>query len=253
VCLNQPVVSVELTADGEYRVFRRLGEDVVSSDFDFVVVALPNHWIPTIEWRGAALSKAMRQHVAHYSYPAHYLRVSALFEEPFWRPQIADSYFQLDAFGGCCVYDESLRNDSGSRGVLGWLLAGEAALAMSNFDDAALVAKVVDSLPRCLRRGGRMPIEGRVHRWLGSVNGLPGGRPLRDPDSRHVPEPADHPWLFVVGDYLFDSTLNGVLDSADTVAEWIIEEVAEDAAAGTAGVAVSAKASVAPVPFVLPT
>jgi hypothetical protein len=28
----------------------------------------------------------------------------------------------------------------------------------------------------------------------------------------------------VVGDYLFDSTLNGVLDSADTVAEWLVEE-----------------------------
>ena len=33
--------------------------------------------------------------------------------------------------------------------------------------------------------------------------------------------------LFVVGDYLFDSTLNGVLDSADCVAEWITEEAAE--------------------------
>jgi hypothetical protein len=29
------------------------------------------------------------------------------------------------------------------------------------------------------------------------------------------------PDLFVVGDYLFDSTLNGVLDSADYVASWL--------------------------------
>ena len=31
----------------------------------------------------------------------------------------------------------------------------------------------------------------------------------------------DYPRLFVVGDYLFDSTLNGVLDSADYAAGWI--------------------------------
>jgi hypothetical protein len=59
------------------------------------------------------------------------------------------------------------------------------------------------------------------------VNGLPGGRPARDPDSRHQPEPTEHPCLFVVGDYLFDSTINGLLDSADVVVEWILEELAE--------------------------
>jgi hypothetical protein len=32
----------------------------------------------------------------------------------------------------------------------------------------------------------------------------------------------------VVGDYLFDSTLNGLLDSADTVVEWILEELEEE-------------------------
>jgi hypothetical protein len=62
---------------------------------------------------------------------------------------------------------------------------------------------------------------------VGSVNGLPGGRPAREPDSRHLPEPTEHPWLFAVGDYLFDSTLNGVLDSADVVAEWIVEEIVD--------------------------
>ena len=34
--------------------------------------------------------------------------------------------------------------------------------------------------------------------------------------------------LFVVGDYLFDSTINGVLDSADYVAEWLAEEIQAD-------------------------
>jgi len=188
---------------------------------------LPNNWISAIEWRGATLRRAMRRHVEHYAYPAHYLRVSVLYQRPFWRDRIPDSYFMIDAFGGCCVYDESSRNGT-SYGVLGWLIAGDAALTMSNFDDQTLVTKVLESLPACLHHGRDLFIEARVHRWLGAVNGLPGGRPLQEPDARHVPEPQEHPWLFVVGDYLFDSTLNGVLDSADTAVEWILEEVAEE-------------------------
>ena len=66
-----------------------------------------------------------------------------------------------------------------------------------------------------------------MHRWAGTVNGLPAGYPAREPDSRHLPEPIDHPNLFVVGDYLFDSTLNGVLDSADVAVEWIVEDIQE--------------------------
>src|SRR5205807_1899362 len=35
-----------------------------------------------------------------------------------------------------------------------------------------------------------------------------------------------HPGLYVVGDYLFDSTINGLLDSAEVVVEDILEELA---------------------------
>jgi len=42
----------------------------------------------------------------------------------------------------------------------------------------------------------------------------------------HRPAPSE-PALFVVGDYLFDSTLNGVLDSAEYVAGWVASELAE--------------------------
>jgi monoamine oxidase len=227
VLLNQPVTRVERTPQDDYRVTSRRRGEAVAEEFDFVVVALPNNWIPAIDWAGLGLAEAMRQHHAFYDYPAHYLRVSVLFSRPFWREQVRGSYFMLDAFGGCCVYDESSRNHAGAHGVLGWLLAGEAALTMSNFDDATLIEKVLDSLPASLRHGRDLVLEGRVHRWVGTVNGLPGGRPAREPDSRHLPEPTQHPWLFVVGDYLFDSTLNGVLDSADVVAEWIDEEICE--------------------------
>jgi monoamine oxidase len=245
VKLEQPVVSVERTEGGAYLVCSRLDGAIVSDEFDFVVAALPNNWLPLIDWRGAALSKVMREHSSHYAYPAHYLRVSVLFERPFWRDQIADSYFMSDAFGGCCIYDESSRNGSESHGVLGWLLGGEAALTMGNFDDATLVAKVLDSLPPSLQHGKEVFVEARVHRWLGAVNGLPGGRPLRDPDVRPVPDPVGHPELFLVGDYLFDSTLNGVLDSADIVAEWIIEEMMEEE---VIEVASSDRSGVHPIP-----
>src|SRR5262249_2604024 len=98
VLLNHPVVRVERTPPDNYRVFWRSQGEVRSGEFDFVVVALPNNWIPAIEWGGEVLADAMHRHHAHYDYPAHYLRVSILFAKPFWRDQIAESYFMLDAF-----------------------------------------------------------------------------------------------------------------------------------------------------------
>jgi hypothetical protein len=104
---------------------------------------------------------------------------------------------------------------------------------------------VLETLPRFMRDGKKYLREARVHRWAGTVNGLPGGVPSREPESRHQPEPTQHDGLFVVGDYLFDSTINGVLDSADIVADWILEDIEETAsksvggAAAVAGLAVS--------------
>jgi hypothetical protein len=98
--------------------------------------------------------------------------------------------------------------------VLGWLLAGVDALALSNADDATLVRRALDSLPSDLRAEARACfVEGKAHRWSGAVSGWPGGMPVRDPEHTHVIRDAGAP-VFVVGDYLFDSTLNGVLRSA---------------------------------------
>ena len=203
---------------------RQRGE-TVTEEFDFVVAALPNNWLPTVEWSGDFLAEAMRKHQAHYDYPGHYLRVSILFQRPFWRDCVNESYFMVDSFGGCCVYDESSRNGCASHGVLGWLLGGEAALELSQCADDELIRRVLVELLVSLRHGRELFVEGRVHRWTGAVNGLPGGCPARNMDARHMPEPRLHRNLFVVGDYLFDSTLNGVLDSADFVAKWLAQEM----------------------------
>jgi SAM-dependent methyltransferase len=40
-----------------------------------------------------------------------------------------------------------------------------------------------------------------------------------------VPEPKRHPGLLLVGDYLFDSTLNGLLDSSDYATDAVVTEV----------------------------
>lgn len=236
--LEHRVDRVEALAGEMYRVTARHRGQEVSEEFDCIVVALPNYWIPQICWSGADLAAAMGKHHAHYDYPAHYLRVSILFRKQFWRETISGSYFMLDAFGGCCVYDETSRSSGSEWGVLGWLLGGDAAMILANLDDASLIERVLDSLPESLRHGRELFVEANVHRWVGSVNARPGGFPMREPDSRHVPDPQNNPMLFVVGDYLFDSTLNGVLDSADTVACWIAEELADEPA-GTPAAAIA--------------
>src|SRR5208283_879486 len=106
VLVDSPVTRIGKNADGTYRLTARRDGAFVDYDFDMVVVALPNYWLQRLEWGSRDLRKAMQEHLAHYDTPAHYLRMSVLFKEPFWRDQIPGSYFMTDAFGGCCVYDE---------------------------------------------------------------------------------------------------------------------------------------------------
>jgi hypothetical protein len=153
-----------------------------------------------------------------------------LFDGIFWEEYLKDSYVMLDAFGGCCLYDESSRNGCKTQGVLSWLLAGDAAVSACNQPDEELIQMVLDSLPSFLQQGRGLFVEGKVHRWIGAVSGLPAGTSGMDMEKRHVPDPAT-PNLLVVGDYLFDATLNGVLDSADYVSETLAEEI--EAAADT--------------------
>ena len=206
---------------GRMQIRTAHGVETREQEFDFVVLALPNNHVPSVAFHGGRLADAMARHHAYYDHPAHYLRITILFSSPFWRSRVSDSFFMLDAFGGCCLYDESSREPSEERGVLGWLLGGEAALGMSALSDEVLIAEALGSLPEMMRGGSECFLEGHVHRWVGAVNGIPGGIMQQPVDRRHQPEPVEHPDFFVVGDYLFDSTINGVLDSADYVASWL--------------------------------
>ena len=229
VKLNTRVRAVGRTSDNRLSVTTAHDGREQVATFDAVVIALPHDALNTVQYTGDRLAAAMTAHHAEYNHPAHYLRVTVAFREHFWRGKLSGSYCMLDAFGGCCLYDESSRNPGQSHPVLGWLIGGEAAKAMDQLTDDELVKAALEALPTDLAVGRSLMAESRVHRWIGAVNALPGGLNPRPLDRRHRPDPAGHPHLFVVGDYLFDSTLNGVLDSAEYVAHWLVALMADRA------------------------
>jgi protoporphyrinogen oxidase/SAM-dependent methyltransferase len=223
--LNHRVLKVGKAPSGRYRLNMMNGKGPETHEFDLVLVCLPHSWLATLGWEGENLRKSMVKHIAYFDRPAHYLRISLLFDEPFWGDKIPGSWFMSEAFGGCCVYNEGSRHDVGKHGVLNWLIAGSDALAFANLSDEELFEAALKSLPAELGDARVHYMEGKIHRWLSSVNALPGGFPARDIMTNHRPEPKEHPGIVVVGDYLFDSTLNGLLDSSDAATDIILTEM----------------------------
>ena len=223
--LNHRVLKVGKTSSGRYQLNMMNGKGPETRDFDLVLMCLPHSWLATMGWDGEGLRKSMVKHIAYFDRPAHYLRVSILFDEPFWGEKIPGAWFMSEAFGGCCVYNEGARHDVGRHGVLNWLIAASDALAFANLDDKALIDAALKSLPASLGNAREHFVEGKIHRWLSSVNALPGGMPARDVMTNHRPDPKQHPGLVLVGDYLFDSTLNGLLDSSDAATDIIVTEM----------------------------
>lgn len=224
--LGTRVARVEAGPGGTYRILAVHDGRPEIHDFDAVVVALPAIQLGSIDWRGAQLRRAMARHIGHFDRPGHYLRVSLLFERPFWRERLTGSWFMVDAFGGACVYDECARYDAGGYGVLGFLLAGSEALNLGNTDEKHLVRRVLESLPDDLGRDARRQLlEAKIHRWAGGVSAQPGGLPLLNPEASHQPDARAFPQLFIVGDYLFDSTLNGACRSADLATTLLAERI----------------------------
>ena len=223
--LNANVTAVEPLADGTYRLEMQVNGHEETVTADYVVVALPLTALSSIHWRSEALEIAMDKHVGYFDRPGHYIRVTLLFKRPFWREHIATDWWMLDAFDGCCVYDEGTRYDYGDYGLLAFLIAGNAALSLTNVADERIEQLCLDALPPELALGKELLLDRRIHRWVGSVSAIPGGMPVRPRGINHRPEPVGAPRLVMVGDYMFDATINGVMDSAEVATDIIVADV----------------------------
>lgn len=223
--LNTGIRSVEPLPDGTYRLTVGSNGTTETIVADYVILALPLTALSIIEWRSPALHHAIVDHVRYFDRPGHYLRASLLFQRPFWREQLQGAWWMLDAFDGCCVYDEGARHDLGHWGVLNFLIPGNAALGLANMPDEEIERLCIEALPHCLGDAKRLLVDRRIHRWMASVNAIPGGLPVRSLRENHHPDPVRLPGVFLVGDYIFDATLNGVLDSADAATEMLVAEV----------------------------
>lgn len=224
------ITCVGRTSEGKLTVNYQHRDVRGCADFDFLVIALPIESLRRLQLSNQQLRRAIQSHLHQFDHPAHYLRITMLFQSPFWRHWLRDAFCMLDEFNGCCLYDESLRRPGLACGILGWLIGGNQALEYSELDDQQLTSLALQSLPHGRQQAEQLLLESRVHRWPAAVSAWPGGIRPCWPDQRHLPEPIEHPNLFLTGDYLFDSTINGVLDSAETVASAIA--VAAERAAG---------------------
>ena len=223
--LNASVHAVKPLPDGTYQLEIDVNGMRETELFDFVVLALPLTALSMIHWRSENLQSAIDRHIGYFDRPGHYLRATLLFKRPFWREYLPKDWWMMDAFDGCCVYDESARNDFGSFGALAFLIAGNAALSLANVSDDRIEQLCLDSLPPELAEAHDLILDRRIHRWMASVNAIPGGLPVRTRAPNHQPDPKNLPGLIMVGDYMFDATLNGVLDSADAGTDIIVAEL----------------------------
>lgn len=219
VQLGWSLERVSVGSEGRLRLAFRTPQGPLEREFDHVVLALPHDGLAQVQFEGEPLHGALRRHVEHYDHPAHYLRISLLYSCAPWRASCEQSFDMSDRFGGSCLYDESSRRPEAPYGVLGWLLGGAAAREHAGLTDDELIQRALEALPAPFDAAQPHFLEGRVQRWIGSVNALPGGRTPAPLERRHAPCGPKGPSLHIVGDYLFDSTLNGVLESAHYVAQ----------------------------------
>jgi protoporphyrinogen oxidase/SAM-dependent methyltransferase len=225
--LNHRVTEIARHGDGAgYRLLAETADGPVVHHTDYVIVALPHSALPSIRWPDADLAQSLASHIAHYDYPAHYLRVVCRFRKPFWREVVGGDYFMANVLGGTCFYDEGVRYPSSDgTAVLNWLISGDAARDRDGRSDAEIIEEALSTLPPMLARGREHFLDARVRRWPFAISALPGGHPVQDTRIRHQPARASDPGLLIVGDYLYDCTLNGVFDSAGYAAGVLFSDV----------------------------
>ena len=96
--------------------------------------------------------------------------------------------------------------------------------------DEEILSQVVQSLPSVLSRGPEQLLAHRVDRFTGvlGVIRLPGGRPIQTLEKRHRASESCE-GIYFTGDYLYDATLSGACDSANTIARAVAEKVGASA------------------------
>lgn len=235
VALDTAVTHVNADDDTGMRVTLR-GPDGERRDaeVDALIVTLPPAGVRGIRWGDERLRDAVAGHVRHHDHGTAYLRVTLVFRRRFWRREFPEDYFVSDAFGGVTVYDQSPDDGATGTGIQSWLLGGAPALACASKPDPEIAAAVLGAMPPAAPAREDLLVRTRVDRWTGAagVSALPGGVPLRPLRQRHCPDPR-WPGLLFVGDYLYDATLCGALDSVQYGVSRLGELLA-DGAGGTA-------------------
>lgn len=223
--LNTHVRAVEPLPDGTYKLDLLVNGFAETAIADYVVFAVPLSAMSMIALRSEPLRQTIDRHIGYFDRPAHYLRATLAFKRPFWRERIDKHWWMMDAFDGVCVYDESARQELGPFGVLSFLIAGNAALSLANVSDERIEQMCLDALAPVFPEAQDLIVNRRIHRWMASVNAQPGGARARRRQQNHRPNAEQLPGLLIVGDYLFDSTLNGVMDSADTTTDIVVADL----------------------------
>jgi monoamine oxidase len=222
------VCEVARVPPNKYVVNYRCDDDLGHDEFDCVLVAIPNHWLTQICWGSELLTEAIENILDHYDLPAHYLRVTCRFKSAWWEEhKIPHDFWMMSTFNGCCCYNEKFRWRAEGN-VLSWLIAGQDALLLCSYDqdDEDVVCHLLHSLPPFMASVACEELEEyQVDRFVGSINAQPGGWPSKELRGEHQPEPNEHPGLFIVGDYLFDSTINAALISASTAVDCLLEHL----------------------------
>ncbi len=226
------------TDSGRYQLNMMNGKGPETRDFDLVLMCLPHTWLATMRLGRRAAAhvdgQACRLFRPPGALPARRRSCSTSRSGATRSPAPGSC---PRAFGGCCVYIEGARHDVGKHGVLNWLIAGSDALAFANLSRPGADRRRARSRCRpALGNAREHFIEGKIHRWLSSVNAIPGGLPVRDVMTNHRAG-AEGASGHRRGRRLFVrfARSNGLLDSSDAATDIILTEMMRLRRASAAG------------------
>lgn len=225
VLLNAPVSHISGLRGGSHEIVYD-GESSGRLRADFVLLTPPPFSLNSIRWSPNPLDAAIRQHVRHHLHPADYVRVTIRSRERTWEDELPEDYFVCEGLGGVTVYDKSICTESRTVPILSLLVAGAHASDLAQRQDSEVLRITLDALPPSAGVDSHSVEKFWVDRWTRAlgVSRLPGGVPLLALARRHCPC-ADYPDIFALGDYLYDTTINGALDACVFVAKRIFEKV----------------------------